>query len=141
MINYVIKDMFGGVPDGDQYVLHDTPESEREWRAFLSAFAKEFSECTVTEEFSFADWHYNTRALFAYLRSEKFYDEKFLSRVQGVLRKQRNPSFAQFECTEGKLREDKLRFLGSFMVFNDNVIFNRLSKESGLIGKLIPKQK
>jgi hypothetical protein len=141
LMNYVIVDKFGGVPEGDKYMIPDTPESEREWRALLSAFTHEFSECKATEDFGFADWHHNVRSIFAYLYSEKFYNENFLPRVQGILRKHRTPSFAQFESANGKPRDGRIRFLGSFMVFKDNIIFNRLSEERELLNKLIPKAK
>ena len=145
MVNYIINDNFGGVPEGDQYVIKDIPGSDREWRALLAAFTKEFSECKASEDFGFPDWHYNMRALFVYLYSEKFYNEKFLPRVQGILLKQRNPCYAHFECAGGKLRDGKLAdgkslLLGWFMVFNDNVIFDRGSDESGLVSRLLQKE-
>jgi hypothetical protein len=136
MTNYLIKDDYGGVPDGDQYEIPDTSESESEWRVLLSAFAKEFSGFVVEDEFEFADWHHNRRSIAAYLYDERFYNEDFLPKVQAILRNQKYPSFAEFECYDAKLR-----MLGLIMVFKDNIIFNRLSEQRGLLSKLIPKQK
>jgi len=133
MINYTIDDEFGGVPEGDRYVLQDTPGSEGEWRALLAAFTKEFSEFKASKDFDFPDWHYKMRSLGAYLYNEKFYNEDFIPKVNDILKKQNSPAYAHFECYDSNAYQE----YGSFMVFNDSVIFNRLSEESGLLRRLI----
>ncbi|MDR3378238.1 MAG: hypothetical protein P4M10_06095 [Verrucomicrobiae bacterium] len=135
-MDYIIDDDFGSVPDGHQYEIKDTPEAIDEWRALLAAFTTEFSEFTAADgmDFAVADSHYETRSIFACLYNEGFYNEKFIPRVQGVLRNQTNPSFAQFECFDGDLR-----LLGCLMVFKDKVSFDRKLETNGIVGKLVAK--
>jgi hypothetical protein len=73
------------------------------------------------------------RSLGAYLYNEKFYNEDFIPKVNDILKKQNSPAYAHFECYDSNAYQE----YGSFMVFNDSVIFNRLSEESGFIRRLI----
>ena len=130
---YKISDHFGGVPDDRKYEIEDTQKSESEWKTLLAAFAKEFSKFAEKKDYDFADWHYEMRSVFACLYNEEFYRSDFISKVQGILRKQASESFAQFECFNSNSD-----LIGCLMVFKDDVIFDRLSNESGLIAKLLP---
>jgi hypothetical protein len=131
-VKYTISDRFGGVPDGRKYEIEDTKKSEIEWKTSLATFAKEFSEFTGKKDYEFADWHYGMRSIFACLYTEKFYKPDFISKVQGILRKRENESFAQFECFN-----NNSDLIGCIMVFKGDVIFDRLSNENGLIAKLV----
>jgi hypothetical protein len=143
-MNYVIDDDFGGVPEGGKYRISGATQDEEDWRALLAAFASRFSEFTSDVhiiggkrdqgDFEFPDWHYEMRSLCVYLYNEKFYNEDFIPKVQAILKKQSRPAYAHFECYDSNAYKE----YGSFMVFTDNVIFDRLSEESGLIRRLMP---
>ena len=134
-MNYTITELVGGVPDGHKYEIKDTPESEREWRALLASFSKAFQEFIEKKDYEFADWHYEMRSIFACLYNEQFYKQNFISKVQDVLRRQKNESFAKFECYD-----NNSDLIGLIVIFKDSVKFNRSSEESGLVAKLIPTE-
>jgi hypothetical protein len=130
-------------------LIEDTPETEAQWRALLSAFEEEFHEFEKFHEikrsdgfiydgdYSFPDWHEGMRQLFVYLHNDSFYNENFLPRVQRILNNTKQDCFARFECHRTERCPGTGRWLGWFMVFKDNVIFDNKCEETGLIKKLI----
>jgi hypothetical protein len=48
----------------------------------------------------------------------------FIPKVQGILRNQKNESFAKFECFD-----NNSDLVGYIMIFKNEVIFDRLSDE------------
>jgi len=87
----------------------------------------------VHGNYEFGEWHYGIRTLFVFLYNENFYNENFIRKVQNILSVQQNPAYAQFECYDS----NAYMLYGCCMVFKNNVIFDRLSEESGLIKRLI----
>lgn len=133
-MNHEINVNFGGVPDGSKYVIEDTPETEKEWRALLSAFAETFSDftCKDFKDYAFGDWHYGMRILAVYLHNEKLLGPDFIPKIQKILKNQKNESFAQFESFDSNKR-----LIGRFMVFKDKIIFDRISEQTGVLRRLI----
>ena len=88
-------------------------------------------------DYEFPDWHEGMRHLFVYLYNDHFYTDRFIPRVQAILNKQKQDCFAQFECHRMERRVGQGMCHGWFMVFKDNVIFNKLCEETGLIKQLV----
>jgi hypothetical protein len=133
-MKYTVAENFGGVKNAERYEIGDGPHSEREWRALLDDFSEVFgpSERSSSEAYEFAPWHLGMRCLFAYLYDERFYRKGFIPAIVKILHSQTNDCFAKFECFD-----KELKLLGCFMVFKEEVEFDQLSSQSGLIAKLV----
>ena len=132
-MHFSIEEHFGGVPNEHLYEIDDTPEMEQEWRLLIEEFDEVIGGGSSgnRSDYEVPDWHNGMRSLFVYLYSERFYVPSFVPAVTGILESQVKPCFARFECYDSELR-----LIGCFLVFRDKVEFDRLSEQSGLIGKL-----
>jgi len=131
-MKHTVDTEFGGIPNGDKFVIPDTPQSEKDWRLLLVEFSKIFNTYILGKDYEFSDWHHGLRILYVYLYNTKFYDKDFISKIQAIIQGHENACFARFECYDSSLH-----LTGNFMVFSDTVVFDRLSEETGILTKLV----
>lgn len=131
-IEFVIEEDAIGIRDYEKYEIEDNEKTYAEWKQLQNDFAIEFKEFSSDndKDYEFAEWHHGAKRLSIYLYNEKFYNHFFIPKILKIIHNNPN-SFAEFECYN-----DKEEMIGSFQIYEDQIVFDDLFEESGFIKSL-----